>query len=225
MSKSSNVEWITVHPNGKEHKGQPIPVEEGKTKGEAVKDFIDKHSKKSVDELKKEVSTELPKEENTVVEAGFKPDTSKPAINPANGRTDPIHEQKIVKETDKAIAVPNPLYSDAKDTAKYDVKELSSKQIDALKSGPYVWLPKSQVTIENGTVTELPQWLASKSGIFTRVDYDNQLAKNKAYQDATDKYNKLVEFAKENGVKGAKVGLKTDTLLKMIKQAGLNYEY
>lgn len=29
---------ITVHPNGKENKGQPIPVKEGQTKGEAVKD-------------------------------------------------------------------------------------------------------------------------------------------------------------------------------------------
>lgn len=73
MSKTSNVEWITVHPNGKEHKGQPIPVEEGKTKGEAVKDFIDKHSKKSVDDLKKELLTELPKEENTVVEPKIEP--------------------------------------------------------------------------------------------------------------------------------------------------------
>ena len=35
-------EWITVHPNGKENKGQPIPVMDGQTKGEAVKSFVDK---------------------------------------------------------------------------------------------------------------------------------------------------------------------------------------
>ena len=37
--------WITVHPNGKDSKGQPIPVKEGQTKGEAVKAFLSKHQK------------------------------------------------------------------------------------------------------------------------------------------------------------------------------------
>lgn len=59
-------EWITVHPNGKENKGQPIPVKEGQTKGEAVKAFVSKHkdnvkdlAKKSVDELKKDATIDL----------------------------------------------------------------------------------------------------------------------------------------------------------------------
>ena len=34
-------QWITVHPNGKENKGQPIPVMEGQSKGEAVKSFVE----------------------------------------------------------------------------------------------------------------------------------------------------------------------------------------
>jgi hypothetical protein len=53
------MDWITVHPNGKDSKGQPIPVKEGQSKGEAVKSFISKHQKsvndnqnKSIDELK-----------------------------------------------------------------------------------------------------------------------------------------------------------------------------
>lgn len=53
------MEWITVHPNGKDSKGQPIPVKEGQSKSEAVKAFISKHQKginedknKSIDELK-----------------------------------------------------------------------------------------------------------------------------------------------------------------------------
>lgn len=32
--------WITVHPNGKENKGQPIPVKEGQSKGDAVYFFL-----------------------------------------------------------------------------------------------------------------------------------------------------------------------------------------
>lgn len=46
------MEWITVHPNGKDSKGQPIPVKEGQSKGEAVKSFIEKHKNSSVDALK-----------------------------------------------------------------------------------------------------------------------------------------------------------------------------
>ena len=36
-------QWITVHPNGADSKGQPIPVMEGQTKGDAVKSFISSH--------------------------------------------------------------------------------------------------------------------------------------------------------------------------------------
>lgn len=34
---AEDTEWITVHPHGKETKGQPVPVEEGQGKGEAIK--------------------------------------------------------------------------------------------------------------------------------------------------------------------------------------------
>lgn len=36
-------QWITVHPNGSDSKGQPIPVMEGESKGQAVKNFVNKH--------------------------------------------------------------------------------------------------------------------------------------------------------------------------------------
>ena len=39
-------DWITVHPHGKENKGQPIPVEKGQTKGEAVKSFVERKTGK-----------------------------------------------------------------------------------------------------------------------------------------------------------------------------------
>jgi hypothetical protein len=65
-------QWITVHPNGSDSKGQPIPVMEGQSKGEAVKSFINKHksevkelNKKSTDELKKEVEFETKAKFNT----------------------------------------------------------------------------------------------------------------------------------------------------------------
>ena len=65
-------QWITVHPNGADSKGQPIPVMEGESKGEAVKNFVNKHknevkelNKKSTDELKKEVESETKAKVNT----------------------------------------------------------------------------------------------------------------------------------------------------------------
>ena len=51
-------QWITVHPNGKDNKGQPIPVMEGQSKGEAVKAFVSKHQKE-VDALKNKSTDEL----------------------------------------------------------------------------------------------------------------------------------------------------------------------
>ena len=51
-------QWITVHPNGADSKGQPIPVMEGQSKGEAVKAFVNKHQKE-VDALKNKSTDEL----------------------------------------------------------------------------------------------------------------------------------------------------------------------
>lgn len=39
------------------------------------------------------------------------------------------------------------------------------------------------------------------------------------------KYNKMIEFAKANGVKGVRVGLRKETILEKIKKAGLKYKY
>lgn len=65
-------QWITVHPNGKDNKGQPIPIMEGQSKGEAVKAFVGKHQKevselkgKSIDELKKQAT------KDTTQQAGY----------------------------------------------------------------------------------------------------------------------------------------------------------
>lgn len=53
--------WITVHPHGKENKGQPIPVMDGQSKGEAVNAFIDKHKSeqsKTQKELEKKYTSD-----------------------------------------------------------------------------------------------------------------------------------------------------------------------
>lgn len=74
---------------------------------------------------------------------------------------------KIIKQTEKAVAIENASYNEAKETAKYDLKELTSEQIEILRNGAsLIWLPKSQVKIENGFVISIPVWLAKKHGLY-----------------------------------------------------------
>lgn len=45
------------------------------------------------------------------------------------------------------------------------------------------------------------------------------------YKDGQNKYNKLIDFAKKNGIKGVRVGMRKDTILERIKKAGLFYKW
>lgn len=57
-----------------------------------------------------------------------------------------------------------------------------------------------------------------KSCICTAEEIETEC---KRIEKAFDYYDMLVNYAKENGVKGARVGLKTRTLIEKIKKAGL----
>ena len=82
---------------------------------------------------------------------------------------------KILKETEKAVAVENEEYASAKEDAKYDIKELDGRQIEVLRKGTsLVWLPKSQIKIENGFVVSMPTWLAKKTGLLTVVEINGK---------------------------------------------------
>lgn len=45
------------------------------------------------------------------------------------------------------------------------------------------------------------------------------------YEDGCKKYEKLIAFCKENNVKGARNGMRKDTLLKKVQEAGLSYAW
>ena len=47
----------------------------------------------------------------------------------------------------------------------------------------------------------------------------------KRFESGAKRYNAMVEFAKTNGVKGVRVGLKKETILEKIRKAGLSYKY
>lgn len=80
---------------------------------------------------------------------------------------------KIVKETEKAVAIVNPAYEEARETAQYDLKELTSNQIEILRNeSGLIWLPKSQIKIENGFVVSMPAWLAKKHDLFMSTEVE-----------------------------------------------------
>lgn len=46
-----------------------------------------------------------------------------------------------------------------------------------------------------------------------------------AYNKGIEKYNKMIDFCKKNSIKGVRVGLRKETILKKIQAAGLTYNY
>lgn len=124
-----------------------------------------------------------------------------------------VDPKKIVKETEKAVAVANGAYADARATANYDVKELTRGQIETLKGGALVWLPKSQVTIEDGHVVDMPQWLANKNGFLT-VEAQEKM------NTPEYKHAELLAFCKANRVKGAREEMTNEELAELVKKAG-----
>lgn len=76
---------------------------------------------------------------------------------------------KVVRESDKAYAVENPLYKSAQAAAKRgDYKELTYKEREALKNRQsWIWIPKSRATVKDGTVYGMEGWIAKKGDILT----------------------------------------------------------
>ena len=72
-----------------------------------------------------------------------------------------------------------------------------------------------------GTFTK---WIP-KSCLMTEEDYRIEREKEEKriarFEEGKRKYEKLVEFAKENKVKGIRIGLRKQTIINKIKEAGL----
>lgn len=77
------------------------------------------------------------------------------------------------------------------------------------------------VTSKNGKYEESIQVWIPKSCIENAQDYEEK--KEKAFEEGKARYEKLIAFCKENGIKKARVGLRTTTIMRMIEEAGLVY--
>lgn len=77
----------------------------------------------------------------------------------------------------------------------------------------------------NGDVKDVTVWVPKKC-FESQSEYTAKEAKaEERYQNACNRYEELVAFCKENGVKGARVGLRKDTLLAKVAEAGLAFNW
>lgn len=101
----------------------------------------------------------------------------------------------VQKETEKAVMI---IVGTCSCDGEYD-------------SAQCVWIPKSCIASVEERQTDL------------EADRQRDEARQQRYADGCAKYEKLISFCKENKVKGARVGLRTATLMALIEKAGLAY--
>ena len=115
---------------------------------------------------------------------------------------------KITRETEKAYLLD---YQDI----DYTASDAIGYRGGSIEYGPTyrnVWVPKSQVQVQDGKVVAMPDWLAKRNGLATE-------SMNRASEQRQNDYNNLVNRAKSLGIKGARKGLKAKTLRDMIAKA------
>lgn len=146
--------WITVKPNGAEHKGAHVKID-GET-GEVKAGMGGKFTGQRISEVRKDFTgPKTPK--------GYTKPEQRP---PRPDNQIYIKPVKIEKETDKAFGVVNPIYEEAQKAYKRgDYAELTTPMQEALRERKtLVWIPKQQATAENGYIHATEEWLMEKSG-------------------------------------------------------------
>ena len=68
--------------------------------------------------------------------------------------------------------------------------------------------------------TTIERWIP-KTCIENSEEYEAKM--DKAFEEGKARYEKLIAFCKENGIKKVRVGLRTATIMRMIEEAGLVY--
>lgn len=68
-------------------------------------------------------------------------------------------------------------------------------------------------------------WIPKKAIHFFHNELEEQTYINFVNDKKFEKYNKMLDFAREKGIKGIRSGLKKDTILRKIKAAGYDYVY
>ena len=81
-------------------------------------------------------------------------------------------------------------------------------------------------TTVNGEYESCKSVWVPKSCTMTKEEYEATLIEEKKrFEEGKVAYEKLVAWAKDQGVKGVRVGLRKETILKKINEAGLCYNF
>ena len=138
----------------------------------------------------------------------------------------PLDDFSIIKETDKAYAIHNPHY-DPQPSGYYGRHRAAKGE--SFDNDKYIWIPKGHATTEGEgdkkQIASLSSWIAKEKGISThesnKRNAEIEKTKSELQSSANDRYTKLVEHAKQSGIKGARSGMRTSTLLEKYKEAGI----
>jgi hypothetical protein len=131
---------------------------------------------------------------------------------------------EIVRETDKAYAVNNPAYAEARELfdwgGAFEIMRRGSQEAREAwqNNAAYVWLPKSQVQAEGNVIVAVAGWLAKKNGYETAQQ-------EQAQQARFDRYDLFVKQAKAAGVAGIRSRMKVASILAKAAEQGIELQY
>lgn len=109
------------------------------------------------------------------------------------------------------------------DLPEYAIAEQEVEIIKETEKAYFVGMPTW--TIDGETPLYLKVWVPKKCTM-TKEEYDKSRDEEfNRFIEGCDRYEKLLQFCKENKVRGARKGLRKETLLRKISEAGLEYVY
>lgn len=158
------------------------------------------------------------------VEAGEAPDTS--GMKAPEGHEVLSEPLRIGIETEKAYGVQDPEWIGR----GYYAQHRWAKG-ESVATQQYIWIPKSQVTTENGHIVSMPRWLAEKNSRVVSTHEGNarqaqrEEKREAAFNAGTERYNTLLSQAKAGGVKGVRVGMRTSTIKEKMRAHGMAVDH
>lgn len=210
-------EWITVHPNGKgmtksgaKAKGRPVLIE-GST-GEVLGGMGGKFNGRHISAVSKRGKNEQHSAQQAINYYKNKDKYEKAREAKRNQTSGKTYESifrkedfRVKKETQNAVLVH---FTDFSEEPWFDGDD---KRWDR-----DVWLPKSQIQLNDGMVTSIAGWLAKKHGIETN--------ESRARTDERkNRYEEVIKRAKEAGIKGVRKGMRYASILEKARKQGIDF--
>lgn len=104
-------------------------------------------------------------------------------------------------------------------------KRLANKVADVVKETEKAYLINVDWESLDGEFDGVQNVWIPKSATMTLEEADaEEKAQEARFKEGCDRYNKMIQFAKANGIKGIRVGLRKETILAKIEKAGLVFE-